>query len=122
VTHFEIYGDDPGKLATFYRELFGWRIDRAEGVDYWRIHLDPSDGSKAGGGLTYRPGLDARGWMQFVNVGSRRRCNFGCRTRRRKGVAAEDGSAANGVVRSARRSRGKCICHMATRCDGVSAA
>lgn len=69
VTHFEIYGDDPAKLATFYRELFGWRIERAEGVDYWRIHLDPSDnGSNAGGGLTYRPTLDPRGWMQFVNV------------------------------------------------------
>ena len=70
VTHFEIYGDAPAKLAEFYQELFGWRIERAEGVDYLRIHLDPSDTSTAGGGLTYRPALDLRGWMQFVNVES----------------------------------------------------
>ena len=30
----------PEELATFYRELFGWRIERAEGVDYWRIAID----------------------------------------------------------------------------------
>ena len=70
VTHFEIYGVEPAKLAAFYEELFGWRIERAQGMDYWRIHLDPSDSSNAGGGITYRPTLDPRGWMQFVNVES----------------------------------------------------
>jgi predicted enzyme related to lactoylglutathione lyase len=27
VTHFEIYGEEPAKLAEFYRSLFGWQID-----------------------------------------------------------------------------------------------
>lgn len=70
ITHFEIYGDEPERLAAFYGELFGWRIERAEGLDYWRIHLDPSDTGGAGGGLTYRPPLDPKSWMQFVNVDS----------------------------------------------------
>ena len=39
LTNFEIYGDDPETLAAFYRELLGWRIEKAEGVDYWRIAI-----------------------------------------------------------------------------------
>jgi uncharacterized protein len=70
VTHFEIYGDEPASLADFYSNLFGWRLERAEGIDYWRIHLDPSDNGSVGGGLTYRPALDARGWIHFINVES----------------------------------------------------
>lgn len=68
-THFEIYGDEPEKLAAFYRDLFGWRMDRVEGLDYWRIYYDPDDASVAGG-LTYRPRADPKGWLQFVNVDS----------------------------------------------------
>ena len=37
VTHFEIYAEEPARLAAFYRALFGWKIDKAPGIDYWRI-------------------------------------------------------------------------------------
>ena len=37
VTHFEIYAEEPAKLAEFYRGVFEWRLDQAPGVDYWRI-------------------------------------------------------------------------------------
>jgi predicted enzyme related to lactoylglutathione lyase len=67
VTHFEIYGDEPEKLAAFYRQLLGWRIERAEGVDYWRIHPNPAE-DRVAGGLTYRPALDPHGWVHYVNV------------------------------------------------------
>lgn len=70
ITHFEIYGDDPEKLAAFYGALFGWRMERAEGLEYWRIFSDPSDPTSVAGGVTYRPQADPRGWMQFVNVES----------------------------------------------------
>ena len=40
VTHFEIYGEQPAALAEFYRKLFGWRLERAPGVDYWRIETE----------------------------------------------------------------------------------
>lgn len=69
-THFEIYGDDPGKIAEFYSRLFGWGIQRVEGLDYWRIHLDPQDTSAVAGGITIRPRAETRGWLQFVNVES----------------------------------------------------
>ena len=37
LSHVEIFGDDPEQLAGLYRELFGWRIEKAPGIDYWRI-------------------------------------------------------------------------------------
>jgi uncharacterized protein len=70
LTHFEIYGEEPHRLAGFYQELFGWRIERAPGVDYWRIHLSSSENGNASGGLTYRPMATSRGWMQYVSVES----------------------------------------------------
>ncbi|MBA3318363.1 MAG: VOC family protein, partial [Gemmatimonadales bacterium] len=31
IVHFEIPADDPERAAKFYRELFGWQIDRYAG-------------------------------------------------------------------------------------------
>lgn len=70
ITHFEIYGDEPEKLSGFYGALFGWRMAKVEGLDYWRVHPDPNDTEAVGGGLTYRPKADPKGWLQFVNVES----------------------------------------------------
>ena len=69
VTYFEIYGDEPAKLAAFYHELLGWRIERAEGVDYWRIWTEQPSGVSAGG-LTFRPAFAQCGWINFVEVES----------------------------------------------------
>ncbi|GAU85938.1 VOC family protein [Bosea sp. BIWAKO-01] len=81
-THFEIYGDQPEDLAAFYGAIFGWRIERAEGVDYWRIHPDEAqdagEAKDAGeprnghaiGGLARPPGLEPRAWLHYVNVAS----------------------------------------------------
>lgn len=68
ITHLEIYGDKPGELSKFYGALFGWRMEQVEGLDYWRIHPDPNDADAVGGGVTYRPKADQKGWLQFVNV------------------------------------------------------
>ncbi len=70
LSHFEIYGDDPDKLAEFYRELLGWRIERVEGVDYWRISTGAETGSLGAGGIARRPSFDHAGWMNFVEVDS----------------------------------------------------
>ena len=70
VTHFEIYGEEPAALAEFYRQLFGWRLERAPGVDYWRIETRASPGQGIAGGLTYRPIAGTRGWMHYVHVAS----------------------------------------------------
>lgn len=68
LSHFEIYGDEPETLAAFYREVLGWRIERADGVEYWRIQ--PGQPAAAAGGLTFRPAFAQRGWMNFVEVDS----------------------------------------------------
>jgi uncharacterized protein len=68
LSNFEIYGDDPERLAIFYRELFGWRIERAEGVDYWRIAIDPGAAPLATGGIARRPAFSHAGFMNFVEV------------------------------------------------------
>jgi predicted enzyme related to lactoylglutathione lyase len=69
VTHFEIYADDPGALASFYRELFGWTIERPPGIDYYRVDTDAT-GEGIGGGLTLRPIEPPRSWVHYVSVDS----------------------------------------------------
>ncbi|MGE5215218.1 MAG: VOC family protein [Nitrospirota bacterium] len=70
VTHFEIYGDDPAKLADFYRNVFGWQIEQMPGVNYWRVQTGSTETTPLHGGLTYRAIPDLNGWMLFVNVDS----------------------------------------------------
>ena len=42
VRHLEIAGKDGGRLRHFYRELFGWKIERREiaGSDYYDVEMD----------------------------------------------------------------------------------
>lgn len=68
ITHFEIYGDEPGQLAAFYRETLGWSIEQMPGLNYFRINTGANDGPPLHGGLTYRAIDAVRGWMLFVNV------------------------------------------------------
>jgi predicted enzyme related to lactoylglutathione lyase len=67
VTHFEIYAEDPAKLVEFYRALFSWTIDKAPGIDYWRIQTG-AGGDGYSGGLTYRPIEGPRSWVHYVTV------------------------------------------------------
>ena len=55
VTHFDIYAEEPTKLAEFYRSLFDWQIEQAPGIDYWRIQTGATDSEAIRGGLLYRP-------------------------------------------------------------------
>jgi uncharacterized protein len=70
VTHFEIYGERPAELADFYRTLFGWKVEQAPGIDYWRIQTGGSSGVILSGGLTYRPVSAPHSWMNYVTVAS----------------------------------------------------
>lgn len=68
MTHFEIYGSNPAKLADFYRRVLGWSVEKAAGVDYWRIM--PSPPRALGGGITYRPAGAPQGWLAYAEVRS----------------------------------------------------
>jgi len=35
VIHFEIPADDPNRAVKFYTDVFGWKIQKWEGMDYW---------------------------------------------------------------------------------------
>jgi predicted enzyme related to lactoylglutathione lyase len=69
VTHFEIYGDEPARLADFYRSVFGWRVEQMPGVNYWRIHISSTEPNALHGGLTYRaiPDLNGRRLLGLPN-------------------------------------------------------
>ncbi len=77
IAHFEIYGDDPPKLAEFYKGLFGWKIEPAKGMpDYWLVNTVPTDAqgrpteNGVNGGMMKRPMPDARAWLNYVTVES----------------------------------------------------
>ena len=50
--YFEIQADDTNRAVRFYREIFGWKFDKIEGlpIEYWRIET-----SGPRGGLLKRP-------------------------------------------------------------------
>jgi predicted enzyme related to lactoylglutathione lyase len=50
--YFEIQADDTNRAVRFYRETFGWKFDKIDGlpIEYWRIET-----SGPRGGLLKRP-------------------------------------------------------------------
>jgi predicted enzyme related to lactoylglutathione lyase len=56
VAHFEIHASEPAKLAEWYRELFGWKMQHLAHLDYWLV--DTSEGQEPGinGGILKRQG------------------------------------------------------------------
>jgi predicted enzyme related to lactoylglutathione lyase len=46
IVHFEIPADNPERAAKFYRDLFGWTINKWEnpnGIEYWMVQTVPTD-------------------------------------------------------------------------------
>jgi predicted enzyme related to lactoylglutathione lyase len=46
IVHFEIPADNPERAAKFYRELFGWKINRWEnpnGIEYYMVETVPTN-------------------------------------------------------------------------------
>jgi predicted enzyme related to lactoylglutathione lyase len=76
VTHFEIHAEHPEKLAAYYAELFGWKMQHMAQIDYWFI--DTAHGEEPGinGGLLRRRGPKAasgqpvNAYVCTVNVAS----------------------------------------------------
>ncbi|NPV61023.1 MAG: VOC family protein [Methanotrichaceae archaeon] len=38
IVHFEIPFDEAERVKKFYTELFGWKVEKAPGMDYWMIY------------------------------------------------------------------------------------
>lgn len=67
ICHFEIPADDVEALASFYSELFGWRVAPVPGFnDYWFVQTSGQPGALAGGMMArQQPG---QGIMNYVLV------------------------------------------------------
>jgi hypothetical protein len=77
VVHFEIYADDPDKLAKFYTTLFDWDIEPVPGMDYRMVNTVETDATRRptqpgiNGGLLKRPaGYSVSAPVNYVNVES----------------------------------------------------
>jgi predicted enzyme related to lactoylglutathione lyase len=70
VTHFEIYAEDLPKLAGFYKDLFGWQIDKAPGIEYFQIQTGAAENGGIRGGMLHRPIPGPRSWVHYVSVDS----------------------------------------------------
>ena len=58
VVHFEIVGQDAGKLQDYYAQLFGWDIDANNPMGYGVVTREGNvnaDGVGIGGGITKGP-------------------------------------------------------------------
>jgi len=78
VSHFEIYADDPQKLAAFYTKMFDWKITNMPEMDYIVVHS--GDTNEKGmlaqpgainGGIARRPeGFTINGSVNYSMVES----------------------------------------------------
>lgn len=65
IVHFEIFADDPEKIVKFYRDLFGWKIERMPGpAEYYGVETVPVDEK----GELVRPGVNG-GILKRQNPG-----------------------------------------------------
>ena len=68
ITHFEFATGDLEKTATFYREVFGWHIQKWEGpVEYWLVGTGDDSSPGIDGGLMLT-GAEIRGTINTVEV------------------------------------------------------
>ncbi len=59
IVHFEIQADKPERAVKFYRDVFGWKIDKWDSpvMEYWVVMTADKDSKEPGinGGLLQRP-------------------------------------------------------------------
>ncbi|MEX1104297.1 MAG: VOC family protein [Dehalococcoidia bacterium] len=49
VAWFEVHGKDGAKLSSFYQQLFGWKIDSNNPMNYGMVDTGAGDGAIGGG-------------------------------------------------------------------------
>jgi predicted enzyme related to lactoylglutathione lyase len=67
-THFELATTDLEKTAAFYREVFGWQVEKWEGpVEYWLVNSGDANTPGINGGLMHT-GKEMTGTINTVEV------------------------------------------------------
>jgi predicted enzyme related to lactoylglutathione lyase len=57
VVHFEIYGEKPEALVSFYEQVFAWKFERWGPMEYWIIRTGDGPGIDGGLGRQRNPGV-----------------------------------------------------------------
>lgn len=70
IVHFEIPAENVERLSKFYKDVFGWKFEKAPmpGFDYWLIKTGPQ-GKSVGGGMYSKMGADDKP-RNYINVDS----------------------------------------------------
>jgi predicted enzyme related to lactoylglutathione lyase len=71
VVHFEIHCADLDRAEAFYRDVFGWEVQRWEGapIDYRLLTTGPDDEPGINGALVQRMGeIDGQAVIAYVNT------------------------------------------------------
>ncbi len=67
-THFELASEDVEKTAAFYRNVFGWQIQKWEGsIDYWLVTSGDTSTPGINGGLMQTNG-EFKGTINTIEV------------------------------------------------------
>ena len=70
VVHFEITAEDPGRAINFYKNIFGWKINKWDGPqEYWLIEAGGESEPGINGGLMNRHD-DWNGMYNTIQVDS----------------------------------------------------
>jgi uncharacterized protein len=75
IIHFEIPANDVAKLQKFYSDLFGWKITKLPGMEYYSIETVPMDdkgnlqGPGVNGGL-YKRDMPQQQPLNYIYVES----------------------------------------------------
>jgi predicted enzyme related to lactoylglutathione lyase len=68
VQHFEISANDTEKVASFYKEIFGWKVTKWEGpVEYWLVETGEAEEPGIDGGIS-RPNEVLSGTVNTIGV------------------------------------------------------
>lgn len=70
IVWFEVPAEDVDRARTFYKELFGWKIEKFPGpMDYWHIDTGGDDKS-LDGGMLKRQNAGHKGITNYISVAS----------------------------------------------------
>ncbi len=71
VVWFEISANDLGRAATFYEDVFGWKIDKWDSpFDYWLVTNEKDNGQYINGAITTKEENEMVKCNKFINVDS----------------------------------------------------
>lgn len=68
VVHFEISANDPEKVVAFYKNVFGWQIDKWNGPqEYWLVTTGAAPDPGINGGI-FKPLAQMNGTVNTIEV------------------------------------------------------